>query len=99
MEMMAAEGSSEEWVQTEIAQQLEQLSLEDLEEEETATENGAHSPPSSQVPHRLGAINLYANPQKCSASSSPRARSFFVSSVGVVSLALLHSRGKDELVT
>lgn len=73
MEMMAAEGSSEEWVQTEIARQLEQLSLEDLEEEETATENGAHSPPSSQVPHRLGAINLYANPVKCSAASSLRA--------------------------
>ena len=58
MEMMAAEGSSEEWVQTEIAQQLEQLSLEDLDEEETAAENGTRSPPSSQVPHGLGAINL-----------------------------------------
>ena len=53
MEMMATEGSSEEWVQAEIAQQLEQLSLEDLEEEETAAENGTRSPPSSQVPHRL----------------------------------------------
>lgn len=54
MEMMAT--SSEEWVQAEIAQQLEQLSLEDLEEEETAAENGTRSPPSSQVQHRLGAI-------------------------------------------
>ena len=57
MEMMATEGSSsEEWVQAEIAQQLEQLSLEDLEEEETAAENDTRSPPSSQVQHRLGAI-------------------------------------------
>lgn len=50
--MMATEGSSEEWVQAEIAQQLEQLSLEDLEEEETAAENDTRSPPSLQVQHR-----------------------------------------------
>lgn len=81
MEMMATEDSSEEWVQAEIAQQLEQLSLEDLEEEETAAENGTRSPPSSQVPHRLGAINLYADKVQCKLfpGSSRRARSFFVS--------------------
>ena len=36
---------TEEWIQAEIARQLEQLSLEDLEEEETTAENGPQSPP------------------------------------------------------
>ena len=40
---------TEEWIQAEISRQLEQLSLEDLEEETTA-ENEAQSPPVPPLP-------------------------------------------------
>jgi len=41
---------TEEWIQAEISRQLEQLSLEDLEEEETTAEYEAQSPPVPPLP-------------------------------------------------
>jgi len=55
---------NEEWIQAENSRQLEQLSLEDLEEEETTAETEAQSPPVPPLPQEqvhlcISRINLF----------------------------------------